>query len=106
MTEDLYKNQLYIYDFNKPSPLANIAVNYIKNHSLDDGAIDIIDIGCGHGRDLFFFSENLNYNGMIGIDISEEAISKAQKICANVPNLKFYSISFSKNYKFPVSSKK
>ena len=98
MMEDLYKNQLYIYDFNKPSPLANVAVNYIKNHSLDNEAIDIIDIGCGHGRDLYFFSENLNYNEMIGIDISEEAISKAQIICSNVPNLKLYNYNL-KNIK-------
>jgi len=54
----------------KPSKLARDFVNLLKKHRLVKG--DILEIGCGNGRDSFFFARQ-GFD-TTGFDISPEAI--------------------------------
>lgn len=60
----------------KPSELAMAAVVFLKNNRLDGSGLNIIDIGCGYGRDALYLLNQLRCR-VLGIDISEEAIALA-----------------------------
>lgn len=47
-----------------------------------------LDVGCGFGRSVRWLSEQ--YEQVIGTDISSEVISKAQVLCKDIDNAKFY----------------
>ena len=78
-----YKNNKKI----KESSFARFAIKKIDKNS------KIIDIGCGNGRDSFFFSKN-NLN-VTAIDISKNAI-KNNSLKSN-KNLKFLKFDIGKN---------
>ena len=60
----------------KPSELAVTAVRYLKKNKLNSKVLDVVDVGCGYGRDAFYFLDNLKCR-VLGIDISEKAIEIA-----------------------------
>ena len=61
-----------------PSELAIAAVEYVEScKKPNNEPVSIIDIGCGYGRDVMYFSEHLSCS-VLGIDISEEAIGMAR----------------------------
>jgi 2-polyprenyl-3-methyl-5-hydroxy-6-metoxy-1,4-benzoquinol methylase len=82
-----------------PSELAIAAVGYLQKCKSNNEILSILDIGCGYGRDAFYFLDNLRCR-IFGIDTSEEAIDiasnavlKAQKEdvrfqCSNFTELK------------------
>ncbi len=61
-----------------PSEPARAAVAFMKNHGAKDGPLSILDIGCGYGRDAFFYADNLDCE-IMGIDLSKKAIEIASK---------------------------
>ncbi len=65
-----------------PSELGKITVNYIKAQRLDQKELNILDIGCGYGRDAFFLSKNINCK-VTGVDSSKEAIKLANDTLLN-----------------------
>lgn len=66
-----------------PRELAIAAIKYIKKFKPNKGILNILDVGCGNGRDAFYFSDNIKCR-ILGIDISEDAIeialNKAKKV--------------------------
>ena len=68
---DLYSKQNYFGI--GPTILALEAQELIKNNSISN----ILELGCGQGRDSLFFA-NLGYN-VVGTDISENAINFVKK---------------------------
>lgn len=62
----------------KPSELAIAAVRYLQKGKSNNKILSILDIGCGYGRDAFYFLDNLRCR-ILGIDISEKAIDIASK---------------------------
>ncbi len=56
-----------------PSELAVITVKYLQNHRLNKKFLNIVDIGCGYGRDCLYLAKNLNCR-VFGIDTSRKAI--------------------------------
>lgn len=59
-----------------PTELAIAAVRYLKKCKSCDEALNILDIGCGYGRDAFYFLNNLRCR-VLGIDSSKKAIDIA-----------------------------
>ena len=81
-----YWNSLYDkknYFGTGPTKLAILAESLLKTNNV----IQILDIGCGQGRDTFYFSQ-LGYH-VDAIDISENAIEyiKKTKIQLNLNNI-------------------
>lgn len=74
--DGFYKSQEIMKNELLPSQFAVFFLNEIGHDKLN-----IIDIGCGNGRDSFMFS-NFNHN-VIGIDGSTEAISFCESRNAN-----------------------
>ena len=67
-TNKSYWNKFYIKKLalNKPSKFAKFVTRHIKQYKSK-----LIDIGCGNGRDVFFFKKKkLNF---LGIDLSKNA---------------------------------
>lgn len=93
----LYWDKFYQKKFNlsKPSSFAKFIFKYLKKNK------KLIDIGCGNGRDSFFFNKkNLN---VCGIEKSEKAILNNNKIISqkNIRNINFknFDINSDKFYK-------
>jgi cyclopropane fatty-acyl-phospholipid synthase-like methyltransferase len=59
----------------RPSELAILASNYLKECSQFKGAADIfiLDLGCGYGRDAIFLAQNLPCH-ILGLDSSTQTI--------------------------------
>jgi len=70
-----YKKSGRIWGEN-PGVLAIEAVRYLKKNKLDKKNHNILDIGCGYGRDVFYLSYNTSCN-ILGIDVSKKAIEIA-----------------------------
>src|SRR4030042_114114 len=66
----------------KPSELATFACNYLQEIKPSNKAIDILDLGCGYGRDAIYLARNIKGN-VFGIDSSSEAIEMARKALAD-----------------------
>lgn len=63
-----YKRKI---NLNKPSSFAIFISKFLK-----DKKLQIVDVGCGNGRDIFFFKKNkINF---IGIDLSKSATKLIQ----------------------------
>jgi tellurite methyltransferase len=94
--DKFYKKKLKI---SKPSSFAKFVFNYLKKNK------SIIDIGCGNGRDSFFFNKkNLD---VIGVEKSKTAIDNNNKIIfqKKLRNISFKNIDinsdkFNKTKKF------
>ncbi len=78
-----------------PGELAKAAVRYLKKNKSPSESLNLLDIGCGYGRDAFYLSNNLKCN-ILGIDVSEKAIEIAMNtvIKTKKHNLVFQSIDF------------
>ena len=90
--DKFYKKKLKI---SKPSSFAKFVLNYVKKNKT------LIDIGCGNGRDTFFFNrKNLN---VIGVEKSKIAIDNNNKIILQKKlkniNFKNFDINSEKFYK-------
>ncbi len=88
-----------------PTKLANTAYEILKKFSLKN----ILELGCGQGRDSIFFAKN-NFN-VTALDISENAIRYVENIKhqQNLDNLKllthnFYSLRAIVMYYVKISS--
>jgi 2-polyprenyl-3-methyl-5-hydroxy-6-metoxy-1,4-benzoquinol methylase len=77
-----------------PSELALTALEFLQKYKCNN-TVTILDIGCGNGRDAFYFSDNLRCT-VLGIDISEEAIELASHAASNAhkENVHFQQCSF------------
>ena len=64
-----YKNKLAV---SKPSNFAVFVKEFLNNYSST-----IVDVGCGNGRDLFYFKKNKF--DIMGIDLSKNAVSLIKK---------------------------
>ena len=73
------------------APLLDKFIEYIEEGK------DILDVGCGHGRDSKYFSEN-EFN-VTAVDLSEELLSIAKKISpkANFMLMDMRNLSFQDN---------
>ena len=70
---NFYKNNLAV---SRPSDFAIFILKFLKKNNSK-----IIDIGCGNGRDLFFFKKNKI--DFIGIDLSKNATQLIKKKLEN-----------------------
>lgn len=61
--------------------------------SIGDKA-DVLDIGCGDGELARFLSDKERY--VIGLDISDECITKAQELTGETEKIKYVNCSFEK----------
>ncbi len=78
-----------------PGVLAEAAVGYLKKKMPGTKRFNLLDIGCGYGRDAFYLSDNLNCS-VLGIDDAEKAIAIAKDtvLKTNRRNIRFQSIDF------------
>ncbi|MGB2798264.1 MAG: class I SAM-dependent methyltransferase [Dehalococcoidia bacterium] len=67
-----------------PSELAKAAVRFLQEYAPKADVLNILDIGCGYGRDAFYFSDNCSCS-ILGIDISGKAIDIASKAALKTP---------------------
>jgi len=76
----------------RPSELAVAAVKYLKEYRLND-ELKILDIGCGYGRDIIYFSKHLK-GYFLGIDTSEKGIEIARNTQKSKENINFRCCNF------------
>jgi SAM-dependent methyltransferase len=78
-----------------PSELAVAAVKYLQRRKLNRELLNVLDIGCGYGRDAFHFLKSLRCR-VLGIDASKEAITMASNAALKLQNedVKFQCRSF------------
>lgn len=82
---------------NKPSKFAIFCLKYLKNYQGD-----LFDIGCGNGRDAFFFNKkNIN---TIGLDFSNQIIKKNKRKNKKAL-LKFIRVNFCKYFNKKINNK-
>lgn len=70
-----YESNEYVWG-KGPGELAIAAVRYLQKSKSCNEILSILDIGCGYGRDAFYFSDNFKCE-VLGIDISKKAIDIA-----------------------------
>lgn len=75
--DNKYKNEKLVWGEN-PSELGKITIQYLKSNNLINKNLELLDIGCGYGRDVLYISMNINCK-ILGIDSSKEAIILAKK---------------------------
>lgn len=75
--DDTYKEDRLVWG-EKPSELAVLAAEYLNEVGSPDKHLEVLDVGCGYGRDALFLSRNVGCN-VLGIDNSQEAIVLARK---------------------------
>lgn len=78
--DNIYRNHQQLWG-NKPSALAAFACHHLQGVKSSIEAIEILDIGCGYGRDAVYFARSINCH-ILGIDNSSEAIEMAKKALA------------------------
>ena len=91
-----YKKKL---DINKPSNFAKFILKFLKKKTT------IVDVGCGNGRDIFFFKKNkINF---YGIDLSKSAtIIIKKKLRNKMEKKKIFQEDFTKfNYDRNIKNK-
>lgn len=76
---------LWLEKLDGPSELGLAAVEYLKNNRPGSEKLDILDIGCGNGRDAFYLIASLNCD-VLGVDISREAIDMAKTRAGEAKN--------------------
>ncbi len=62
----------------RPSALATFACYHLKAKKWAEKAIEILDLGCGYGRDAKYLARTLNCH-ILGIDNSSKAIDMARQ---------------------------
>lgn len=86
-----YKNSEHLKLSENPSEELAFFANWIEKE-LGTGAIsmmNILDVGCGNGRNLAYLNEEYRGKGT-GFDISEEAINIAKKNYKDKKNISFF----------------
>jgi 2-polyprenyl-3-methyl-5-hydroxy-6-metoxy-1,4-benzoquinol methylase len=78
--DNIYQNQQQVWG-DRPSALATFACHYLQGVKSPGKAIEILDVGCGYGRDATYLARNTNCS-ILGIDNSNEAIEMAKKSLA------------------------
>jgi cyclopropane fatty-acyl-phospholipid synthase-like methyltransferase len=78
-----------------PSELGIAAVKYLQESGTVKRSLSILDIGCGNGRDAFYFRDNLACK-VLGIDISRDAVNIARDRAskAKIENVEFQCRSY------------
>lgn len=76
-----------------PSRLALVAVEYLQKHGLAEKMLNVLDIGCGYGRDALYLTEYTR-GKILGVDISEKAITLAKKSYPENSRIKFRCCGF------------
>ena len=83
-----YKNIKKKFFYLNPSPFARFFKKKYLNKS-----VNLLEIGCGNGRDTFFFNNKVN--SIVALDSSAEAINKNKKIAKiNKLKIKFINKNF------------
>lgn len=75
--DERYKDNNRIWG-DGPSELALIAVEYLHEHDLATKGLDVLDVGCGYGRDAAYVSKHLKCS-VLGVDNSAETVRMAQE---------------------------
>ena len=52
-----------------------------------------VDLGCGHGRVLFFFSKKI-YSNYLGVELFENSYQSSLKTLKGIPNVKVINVNF------------
>ena len=78
--DNTYRTNQHVWG-DKPSALAAFACHYLQGVKSSGKAIEILDLGCGYGRDALYLARNINCH-VLGIDNSSEAIEMARKALA------------------------
>ncbi|MBU4374533.1 MAG: class I SAM-dependent methyltransferase [Euryarchaeota archaeon] len=89
-----YKNNERVWG-ERPSELAIVAARYLQKYESTKERLSILDIGCGYGRDVLYFSKHLRCI-ILGIDNSEKAIDMARNTYHKIlnENIKFHCCDF------------
>ena len=83
-----------IYDpSNFPSKMAHTVVKHLKNIDNNE-KIDILDIGCGEGKDDLYLAQSITNRRIVAIDPSSKAIHKAKVNLSGENDVNFYTIGF------------
>jgi 2-polyprenyl-3-methyl-5-hydroxy-6-metoxy-1,4-benzoquinol methylase len=82
--EDQYSKHGQIWG-ERPSELALFVIANRQRLGLPERRIDILDIGCGYGRDAIYMSQSFPCR-ITGIDNSEKAIALANELCGEGPD--------------------
>lgn len=83
MKNKLFWNKFYNKDNNIKIPTA--FAKFVKKKIKKTNKINLLDVGCGNGRDTFFFIKNKIK--AIGLDVSKQAINLTNE---NSNDKKFY----------------
>ncbi|MCJ7514993.1 MAG: methyltransferase domain-containing protein [Dehalococcoidia bacterium] len=75
--DDAYRTDQRVWG-DKPSELATFVCRHLQGIKYAGKTIDILDLGCGYGRDAIYLANNINCR-VLGIDNSSEAIEMARK---------------------------
>jgi SAM-dependent methyltransferase len=75
--DDIYRNHQHVWG-DRPSVLAAFANRYVQHVKPSGKVIEILDVGCGYGRDAAYLARQINCH-ILGIDNSSEAIEMARK---------------------------
>ncbi len=73
----MYRNHRHVWG-DRPSALAAFACHHLKRVKTSEHDVEILDLGCGYGRDALFLTGSINCR-VLGIDNSSEAIDMARK---------------------------
>ena len=83
-----------IYDSsNYPSKMASTILKYLQDID-EKRQIEILDIGCGEGRDDLYLAQLLKNRLIVGIDPSKGAIRKAKSALSGENDVQFHTIGF------------
>lgn len=75
--DNIYRDNQHVWG-DRPSALATFARHYLQGVKSSGKTIEILDLGCGYGRDATYLARNIDCH-VLGIDNSSEAIEMARK---------------------------
>ena len=87
-----YKNKKILNKLNFPSQFAVFSLSEKQNEST------VIEIGCGNGRDSFFFSKY--FKNIYAFDKSDNAIKYNRNNYEKIKNLNFYRYDINEHFEF------
>ncbi len=77
--------------------MALTVIEYLQNIDVNK-KINILDIGCGEGRDDLYLAQNLKNRRIVAIDPSRKAIQKARVTLSRENDIEFHNIGFKEIY--------
>lgn len=82
--ENEYRNPKLISLSDEPAKCVKDFVRFLrKDRNIELSNLNILDLGCGNGKNSFYISEQGFENKVYGIDISETAIKYASELNSN-----------------------